>query len=215
MKSFNCKNYEVFTMSEEIPSREWFLASEYLPTPPSSSIEEEIDNRCILCFDSLEKESCITLRCNHTFHLGCWLKVVNKSKCCLCTLATDSAAALVNAGISVTPEVTNEPTFLHISDLPYTLNIRNWGITNTEILASIEESLPDWGTPIEDQKFSDEQENTIIEDEVEFIQFHTRRTSLRKLSKMMKQLRTKFNVQRRQNVALLSMMQSEILKCLD
>lgn len=112
-------------MTEETERRGWILVSEYLPTvhPPTSN--EEIDQRCILCFDSLHQESCVILKCTHSFHLGCWLKVVDKTKCCLCTLATDTSASQVNAGISVS---TDHNVPLRFAQNPYVTNMGTWAI---------------------------------------------------------------------------------------
>lgn len=195
----------------------WFSHSEYTATVHPSDPVEDIDKRCIICFESLDQQSCITLNCAHMYHLGCWLKVVDKKKCCLCTLPTDTSAAQVNAGITVhatdsftspvnpglTFHTVNLPLFNSLfpfNRTPYVTSMGSWG-THTEV------TLP----------FDEENKRTDNEGDAEerSIQFHVQGVHVRKILKMVKQLKTKLNVQRRENVALLSMMQSEILKLSD
>lgn len=211
-------------MGEGVETRGWTLASEYLPTihPPTSN--DEIDQRCILCFESLTNESYLTLKCSHAFHLCCWCKVVDKSKCCLCTLATDTSAAQVNAGIivhaadsftaqvnpgSFTAQVNPGITF-HTVNLDLFSSL--FPFSHLPQLTSMDMSRTGLALNFDEENKRAEEESDAEE---EFFQFHARRTNLRKISKMMKQLRTKMNVQRRQNVSLLSMMQSELLKLSD
>lgn len=195
----------------------WFSHSEYTATVHPSDPVEDIDKRCIICFESLDQQSCIVLNCAHKYHLGCWLKVVDKKKCCLCTLPTDTSAAQVNAGITVharesfTSQVNPELTF-HAVNLPLLNSL--FPFNNVPYVPS----MGLWGTHTEATlPFDEENKRTDNEEDVEerSIQFHERGTHIRKILKMMKQLKIKINVQRRQNVALLSMIQSEMLKLVD